>query len=517
MNAERKVPPIKLVHIFASVEGGAPDLLLREHISALESWVRASHKAPRHVELDIIGICFEPSADRSRMFPDITFVHSQSPTVRDLLGIDAPALPLVSNILEYVPADADRVIFSNSDIHLIDSAYEYISHQMDEESGAISINRVTLPADQLGTDLETVRKLLPTADPHPGSDLFCFPKVSLDSFVFDNVFLGSPPVAKIFMTNLSLACSSLRVIEESGVSYHFGDSREWESNSRMERLNSFYAFRALSELKIRHGRVGLRRQASRLGGRWGFLLASVDLISPRWPPTFTRLALRALEHMWRVVVFLVRLVRAILRLVPRGIRLMRRALRPSLRWFRLIRVFFKRTFQLPLKNPHVLIVSPGGVATTTLIRHVSKFVFTNDSQDKDGLKHLPNLPERFRDSQTLVIYIAASSPETAIASLRNRGMHRIQAMKLASSLSGLLTAFSAKDQTFSDALSESVTAQRKSFEELQGGHKVLIVEREALFRSATKIQRFLNIEDDSFVEDFPLDHKTGIEPLLTGN
>jgi hypothetical protein len=504
---DERVTPIKLVHIFASVENGAPPLLVREHLSALESWVRASKNRPRHSELHIIGVCFDSSADRSDDFPEITFVHSNKPTARDILGSEVAQLPLVANILHYVPVDADWVIFSNSDIHLIDSGYKFIEDQIEASEGAISINRVTLPAHQLGAKLDAVKRLLRSPVPHPGSDLFCFPRTSIEQLVFDNVFLGSPPVAKIFMTNLSLACGGVRIIEQSGVSYHFGDSRGWESSARLERANSLFAVRALASLRSRHGRSTLTNHATRLGGRWGFLMAAVQLVPSNLPPTFRLIPLRMAEEIWRVASFLLRHIRAILRFLSRSVRLLRKLVRPLLRWSRLVRTLLARTASIRSQNLEVIIVSPGGVATTTLIKHVSQFVLTNDGSDADGLKHIPSLPESFEYSETPIIFIAASSTEAAIASLRGRGMLRIQATKLSPHSADLLKVLFVRNRHLDDRVAGMIALQREQFEESARRGRVLVVEREALFESATRIQRFLGVEDDSFSRRFPRDRK----------
>jgi hypothetical protein len=504
---DERVTPIKLVHIFAAVENGARPLLVREHVSALESWVRASKNRPTHSDLQIIGVCFDPSADRSDDFPEIAFVHSNKPTARDILGSEVAQLPLVASILHYVPVDADWVIFSNSDIHLIDSAYKFIGDQIEASAGAISINRVTLPANQLGAKLDTVKNLLRSPDPHPGSDLFCFPRSAIEQFVFDNIFLGSPPVAKIVMTNLSLACGGVRIIEGSGVSYHFGDARGWESNSRLGRANSFFAVRALASLRSRHGRSTLRNHATRLGGRWGFLIAAVQLVPSNLPPTFRLIPIRLAEEIWRVASFFLRHIRAISRFLPRGLRLLKKLVRPLLRWSRLVRTLLARSASIRSQNLEVIIVSPGGVATTTLIKHVSQFVRTNDGSDSDGLKHIPRLPESYKDSETPVIFIAASSTEAAIASLRSRGILRIQATKLSPHSPDLLKVLFVRNRHLDDRVAGMIALQRAQFEEFARRGRVLVLEREALFESATRIQSFLGIKDDSFSQKFPRDRK----------
>lgn len=80
------------------------------------------------------------------------------------------------------------------------------------------------------------------------------------------------------------------------------------------------------------------------------------------------------------------------------------------------------------KSVDVLIVSPGGVATTMLIEFVQKFAKTNDHTDKDGFKHIPVPPISF-NSKLRCIYIYGD-PELATVSLFRRNFGRPQSKKL---------------------------------------------------------------------------------------
>ena len=82
----------------------------------------------------------------------------------------------------------------------------------------------------------------------------------------------------------------------------------------------------------------------------------------------------------------------------------------------------------------VLIVSPGGVATTFLLRYVSKFMKTNDINDADGLKHIiPAADFKFRKNLK-VIYLTGDLPDIE-QSLVKRGWLFEQYIKLGGNLS----------------------------------------------------------------------------------
>jgi hypothetical protein len=74
-----------------------------------------------------------------------------------------------------------------------------------------------------------------------------------------------------------------------------------------------------------------------------------------------------------------------------------------------------------------LIMSPGGVATTFLIDHVSQYISINDRNDSDWLKHLPYIPKSVAGKRVLYIY---GNAEQIYQSLKRREYRRIQAAKL---------------------------------------------------------------------------------------
>ncbi|MXO70324.1 hypothetical protein [Alteraurantiacibacter buctensis] len=68
----------------------------------------------------------------------------------------------------------------------------------------------------------------------------------------------------------------------------------------------------------------------------------------------------------------------------------------------------------------VWIISPGGVATTMLIEHVSRYVPTNERHDKDGLKHWPAPPARRLDQADSRVLFVKGEAVTIAASIARR-------------------------------------------------------------------------------------------------
>lgn len=143
-----------------------------------------------------------------------------------------------------------------------------------------------------------------------------------------------------------------------------------------------------------------------------------------------------------------------------------------------------------------LVCSPGGVATTAVMKHISRFLQINDPGDIDGLKHLPRPPA----TSIPVLYIFGQG-EQIVASLerRNYGIpHLVKLGGLSSLVAGTL--FGRRPKVLA-------TLIRKQLEEFsnveQRGGQVLCVEFEELWDSAEAIADFFGIDDQTFIDEFP--------------
>lgn len=145
--------------------------------------------------------------------------------------------------------------------------------------------------------------------------------------------------------------------------------------------------------------------------------------------------------------------------------------------------------------PPNVICSPGGVATTTLISHVSKFTSVNTENDRDGLKHLPS-PSLVKNSRVMLV---TGQPGRIVESLSRRGYLEAQAVKL----QGLGVLRRAPDRSqLEDRLVNAVRDQEERFsrDDLQ----VLVVRYEDLPGSAERIAHFFEVSDPAFVRSYPI-------------
>jgi len=141
--------------------------------------------------------------------------------------------------------------------------------------------------------------------------------------------------------------------------------------------------------------------------------------------------------------------------------------------------------------PPVLIVSPGGVASTELMKHIARFVETNSPVDKDGLKHRIQPPSNL--SKAVLI---TGDPREVSSSLRRRGYVGIHSAKMGSTLGVLLRGNA--QQTYFERL---VLRQRQNFS--HQSQECLVLDYGEAFEACEKLAEFLEIPVDEFCSNYP--------------
>ncbi len=141
-----------------------------------------------------------------------------------------------------------------------------------------------------------------------------------------------------------------------------------------------------------------------------------------------------------------------------------------------------------------LIITPGGVATTTILMHLNQFVPANDPNDRDWLKHMPYPPQCAPDVKIVYIY---DKPKAVYASLKRRGIHRIQAAKL-----GCVACRFVWGSLHEDLTCRAIERQKARFE-AENNVNVLLVEYGAIWDNIAEMAMHLGVDDPMFVEDFP--------------
>lgn len=267
-----------------------------------------------------------------------------------------------------------------------------------------------------------------------------------------------------------------------------------------------FAVRAVAGLREKYGPQSLRQLESegfRSGGIRILIWASffVRSRSKWWVLALalspTRGAIFFSRNLRKVTKRLTGLLRKVTKRLTRLLRKVTKLLRR--RW--------RRKYNFSGRNGRdleVAVISPGGVASTTLMSHLQRYLEVNSVRDQDGLKHLPVLPRWLEQSDIPILYIQAVDKAEAIQSLKRRGFHRNHLVLLASSPSDFLAAF-APTKIVESRLSQLIEAQAHYFHRLARSERALVIRRDDLFESQHAISQFLSLDATSFIRLFPPD------------
>ena len=142
----------------------------------------------------------------------------------------------------------------------------------------------------------------------------------------------------------------------------------------------------------------------------------------------------------------------------------------------------------------LLIVSTGGVATTTLINYFKLYKKVNDENDKDGYKHLNKFPFIFKENLK-ILYIYGNY-EKIYNSLKRRNIFQSQMVKLGCPLCYLLRG-SIERFFFKFCIN-------KQIKEFRSKKNVYALKFENIWENKEELKRFLEIDNNDFVKNFPL-------------
>ena len=150
------------------------------------------------------------------------------------------------------------------------------------------------------------------------------------------------------------------------------------------------------------------------------------------------------------------------------------------------------------KDLDVLIVSPGGVATTFLLRYVSTFMKTNDIHDLDGLKHITPAPEFNFRKDLKVVYLTGELSDIE-NSLVKRGWLFEQYIKLGGHLH-----YFCNSKKLRSHFKVLVSGQLKTFKTLsKNNENVMIINYNELWDLKKELANFLSLDPQNFVKAFP--------------
>ena len=141
------------------------------------------------------------------------------------------------------------------------------------------------------------------------------------------------------------------------------------------------------------------------------------------------------------------------------------------------------------RNEKYYIMSPGGVATTTLIEHIRSFRIINCPYDTDLLKHDLKLLMKLKNAKVIYVY---GEHQKIISSLKRRNYFDINCAKI-----GIFKFSTSNNDKLFKKMCEEVLQNTKN------KNHVLCVSYEDLWDSTSEISKFLDLEGTDFEETFP--------------
>lgn len=144
-------------------------------------------------------------------------------------------------------------------------------------------------------------------------------------------------------------------------------------------------------------------------------------------------------------------------------------------------------------NLNLLVISTGGVATTTLIRYLKLYRIVNDENDRDGYKHLSKFPKA--ESEDLKIIYIYGSFQKIYNSLKRRNIFQTQMVKLGCPLCYI---FWGTIEKFFFRL-----CIKKQINSFKNRKNVYLLHFDNIWESKEDLKNFLEIDNYDFIKNFP--------------
>ncbi|MDC7995721.1 hypothetical protein [Altibacter sp. HG106] len=152
-------------------------------------------------------------------------------SVLDVGSFSVPRkLPLLRDILERAvehDANADYIIYTNTDIALQPQFYLFIKEKIEQGLDAFVINRRTIASSY---SLDTLAAAYSAVGvKHPGFDCFVFKSDLFANFDLQNVCIGASKVGITLLANLIIYGSEFQLFEQEHLTFHLGEDKIWQN------------------------------------------------------------------------------------------------------------------------------------------------------------------------------------------------------------------------------------------------------------------------------------------------
>jgi glycosyltransferase involved in cell wall biosynthesis len=216
------VRDIRLAHVVNPVlMPKTSDLYIAQPI-AFTSLARA-RDASTTQNVTLVSCAFEHDSAFMRPLFDVHHVLTRSS--RDLIASEKPrTLPFIADIFNthVIPDDATHVIYTNSDICVQPSFYDFVTQQLRDGYDALVINRRTISKSFFD------HRALPDmykeyGDEHPGFDCFVVSREVLEKCHFGEALIGVHLIGRIIFWNILSYARRIKYLPAAHLTFHIGN------------------------------------------------------------------------------------------------------------------------------------------------------------------------------------------------------------------------------------------------------------------------------------------------------
>ncbi|MBL6876439.1 MAG: hypothetical protein ISR01_06570 [Chitinophagales bacterium] len=225
---------LHLAHIINPVKVKDSSDLYHAQAITFESMLLAKGEAITSVKVDLFTTQYEE--DREIIPQGFAILPNLKRSVLHVNpNLGNRKLPLIKDILQTVFAhsDAEYFVYTNVDIGLMPSFYDFVVNKINKGHDALVVNRRRLKGDytkvqelpQIYTDL---------GHSHPGFDCFVFKRELLEKFVLGDICVGVSFIGVAMAYNIFTWASNPLYVPDKHLTFHIG------TDVLVPRNNSFY-------------------------------------------------------------------------------------------------------------------------------------------------------------------------------------------------------------------------------------------------------------------------------------
>ncbi len=236
---------IKLTHIINPVNvSEASDLYLAQPVT-FDTMLKAKQFAGNEIEINLTTTQYPE--DLSIVPKFFTKTKDLERSILDFGTFDSSKrLPLLVDIFDRTikeNIESDYIIYSNVDIALYPNFYVSITEYIKSGYDAICINRNTIKPKNDDYNLSSLYGIKGTN--HEGIDCFVIKKTLIPALQLHNAVIGTGPLGLILICNLIHFAKKSIWLQNSNLTFHIGDDKNWLNEKVSEKSMLFYNYNQL--------------------------------------------------------------------------------------------------------------------------------------------------------------------------------------------------------------------------------------------------------------------------------